>query len=46
MTGKPLPFISYGGSSIIVSLMLAGLILRVSYESARSDEYDLSLIHI
>ena len=26
MTGKPLPFISYGGSSIIVSLMLAGLI--------------------
>ena len=34
MTGKPLPFISYGGSSIIVSLMLAGLILRVSYESA------------
>lgn len=40
MTGKPLPFISYGGSSIIVSLMLAGLILRVSYESARRDEYD------
>ena len=40
MTGKPLPFISYGGSSIIVSLMLAGLILRVSRESARRDEYD------
>ena len=40
MTGKPLPFISYGGSSIIVSLMLAGLILRVSHESARRDEYD------
>ena len=40
MTGKPLPFISYGGSSIIVSLMLVGLILRVSYESARRDEHD------
>ena len=40
MTGKPLPFISYGGSSMIVSLVLAGLILRVSHESARRDEYD------
>ena len=40
MTGKPLPFISYGGSSIIVCFMLAGLILRTSLESARQDEYD------
>lgn len=40
MTGKPLPFISYGGSSMIVSLCLAGLILRVSRESARKDQYD------
>ena len=40
MTGKPLPFISYGGSSMIVSLCLAGLILRTSIESARRDEYD------
>ena len=40
MTGKPLPFISYGGSSMIVSLCLAGLILRTSLESARQDEYD------
>ena len=29
-----------GQVPIIVSLMLAGLILRVSYESARRDEYD------
>lgn len=33
MTGKPLPFISYGGSSVLTSLALAGLIFRVSIES-------------
>lgn len=34
MTGKPLPFVSYGGSSIIASLVLAALIFRVSVESS------------
>ena len=33
MTGKPLPFISYGGSAMIGMLALAGLIMRVSLES-------------
>ena len=33
MTGKPMPFISYGGSSMISSLILAALIMRVSLES-------------
>lgn len=33
MTGKPLPFVSYGGSSVMSSLMLAGMIIRVSLES-------------
>lgn len=33
MTGKPLPFVSYGGSSIIASLVPAALIFRVSVES-------------
>jgi len=30
VTGKPLPFMSYGGSSIIVSMICLGLILSVS----------------
>lgn len=33
MTGKPLPFVSYGGSSIVCALIMAGLIIRVSLES-------------
>jgi cell division protein FtsW len=38
MTGKPLPFFSAGGSSIIVTLMLVGLILNVSLRSKNADE--------
>jgi cell division protein FtsW len=38
MTGKPLPFFSAGGSSIIVTLMLVGLILNVSLRSRGTDE--------
>jgi cell division protein FtsW len=37
MTGKPLPFFSAGGSSIIVTLMLVGLILNVSLRSRPTD---------
>lgn len=40
MTGKPLPFVSYGGSSVLTSLILAGLIVRASYESNRASVYD------
>ena len=40
MTGKPLPFISYGGSSILTSLILAALILRVSFESNVATVHD------
>lgn len=32
-TGLPLPFFSYGGSSIIASLLIAGLLIRVARES-------------
>lgn len=40
MTGKPLPFISYGGSAMIGMLALAGLIMRVSLESNLKTVYD------
>ncbi|WP_172633524.1 putative lipid II flippase FtsW [Coriobacterium glomerans] len=40
MTGKTMPFISYGGSSVVASLVLCGLILRVSIESATKTVYD------
>ena len=33
LSGKPVPFVSYGGSSIISSLMLMGLVVSVSRHS-------------
>ncbi|NLG10868.1 MAG: putative lipid II flippase FtsW [Coriobacteriaceae bacterium] len=33
VTGKPLPFISYGGTSVVAALILVGLILSVSFHS-------------
>ena len=32
-SGKPIPFVSYGGSSIMASLMLVGLVVSVSRKS-------------
>lgn len=40
MSGKTMPFISYGGSSMISCLILAGLIIRVSVESNARTVYD------
>lgn len=34
VTGKPLPFLSYGGSSIITSLAIVGVLISVSRASA------------
>lgn len=39
-TGKPLPFFSAGGSSIISTMVLVGLILSVSMQSSEEDVYD------
>jgi cell division protein FtsW len=36
VTGKPLPFISYGGSSMLVTLICVGLILSVSQFGAHA----------
>lgn len=41
MTGKPIPFISYGGSSVLTSMIMAGLILRVSIESNQTTIHDV-----
>lgn len=38
-TGKPLPFISSGGSSMISSLLLVGVILAISFDAHNEDEY-------
>ena len=40
-TGLPLPMFSYGGSSIIASLILAGLLIRVARESQQAEVVSL-----
>lgn len=36
LTGVPLPFMSYGGTSLVVSLVAAGVVLSVSRNSSRT----------
>src|SRR5205085_7310010 len=38
LTGIPLPFLSYGGSSIIANYIIIGILLRISHNTARSEE--------
>lgn len=41
LSGKPVPFLSYGGSSIVANFILVGLILSVSRQSRLPEtEYD------
>jgi cell division protein FtsW (lipid II flippase) len=34
LTGIPLPFLSYGGSSVIANFIIIGILLRISYNTA------------
>jgi cell division protein FtsW (lipid II flippase) len=38
LTGIPLPFLSYGGSSVIANFLIIGILLRISYNTAREKE--------
>ncbi|MCU0547637.1 MAG: FtsW/RodA/SpoVE family cell cycle protein [Oscillatoriaceae cyanobacterium Prado104] len=40
-TGLPLPFFSYGGSSMLASLLLSGLLIRVAREGAEAEVVSL-----
>lgn len=40
-TGLPLPFFSYGGNSIVASLVSAGLLIRVARESSEAEVVSL-----
>ena len=39
ITGKPLPFVSAGGSSLITSFIMVGIMLSISRASGESPEY-------
>jgi cell division protein FtsW len=41
-TGLPLPLFSYGGSSLIASLLTAGLLIRVARESGKAQVIDMN----
>ena len=43
LTGITLPFVSYGGSSILASFLMIGLLLSVSHRTARAIDREQGL---
>ena len=43
VTGVPLPFISYGGSSLIMTLFLCGILVNIS-TYAKNKPYGISVL--
>lgn len=41
VTGIPLPFISYGGTSLVVNMLAVGLVLSVSYHNKPRSVFDV-----
>ena len=41
ITGIPLPFVSYGGTSLVVNMIAIGLVLSVSYHNKPRSVFDV-----
>ena len=41
VTGIPLPFISYGGTSLLTNMMAVGLVLSVTYHNKPRTRFDV-----
>lgn len=44
LTGITLPFVSYGGSSMVVSLMQMGIIQGVAIKNGQADEAEIEMM--